>query len=458
MSDDPMRAYPIELFMRDYYEPRLLPRLLAGEEMPPVRDLTELNRAQPSVQLVSVDAAPGAENTVDVTVEVGSSEHAFGRGDGRVVHRSGVHDLLLFRDGQIVGWRDGNLDVGEGGERITFEGIRLPARGEAKEVTFYAYAFNADGVKSQTARETFRASPSGRSRRGSAYVVAFGVDRFVDSRWNLSCAAADAKLFVESLCDALEETKAWARVVPTLLTSTARGDSARKEDMRTALRSLADQVRPEDLVILAVSTHGLATGDGGFLLLPSDTVFDDTGEVQHDSCISTVELESWLRPVDAGEMALIVDACQSAASVEQEGFKPGPMGSRGFGQLAWHKRMRILAASQASEYALESRKLRHGLLTHALVREGLEEGRADAGDAPDGIITLGEWLQFGATRVPALAAAIASGEVEAIGPKGPLRRESRPKVTHVVQRPALFDFSLADREVTVIRTTGGDDD
>ena len=42
-------------------------------------------------------------------------------------------------------------------------------------------------------------------------------------------------------------------------------------------------------------------------------------------------------------MVMIIDACHSAGSVEHEGFKPGPMGSRGLGQLAYNKRMRILA-------------------------------------------------------------------------------------------------------------------
>ena len=51
---------------------------------------------------------------------------------------------------------------------------------------------------------------------------------------------------------------------------------------------------------------------------------------------------------------MIVDACHSAASVDEAGFKPGPMGSRGLGQLAYDKGMRILAASQADDVALES--------------------------------------------------------------------------------------------------------
>ena len=54
-----------------------------------------------------------------------------------------------------------------------------------------------------------------------------------------------------------------------------------------------------------------------------------------------------LRDVDAGDLVLIVDACHSAAAIEGTDFKPGPMGSRGLGQLSYDKGMRILTATQA---------------------------------------------------------------------------------------------------------------
>ena len=45
--------------------------------------------------------------------------------------------------------------------------------------------------------------------------------------------------------------------------------------------------------------------------------------------ISSDELAEWLRDIDAGEIILIIDACQSAGIVGGSGFKPGPLGSRG---------------------------------------------------------------------------------------------------------------------------------
>src|SRR6185503_6290727 len=108
--------------------------------------------------------------------------------------------------------------------------------------------------------------------------------------------------------------------------------------------------------------------------------FGPNGEISPASLthfVSSDELSEWLRDIDAGEMVLVVDTCHSAAAIEAGGFKPGPMGSRGMGQLAYDKGIRVLAASQADDVALEINRLRHGLLTYALMHDGLERGQAD---------------------------------------------------------------------------------
>src|SRR6185503_8159147 len=96
---------------------------------------------------------------------------------------------------------------------------------------------------------------------------------------------------------------------------------------------------------------------------------------------------------------MIIDACHSAAAVQSEGFKPGPMGSRGLGQLAYDKRMKILAATQSDNIAREFRELNQSVLTYVLTKEGIQEGRADFKPI-DQIVTLTEWLQYGEARVP----------------------------------------------------------
>ncbi|MFG6414713.1 hypothetical protein ACG02S_12475 [Roseateles sp. DC23W] len=121
-------------------------------------------------------------------------------------------------------------------------------------------------------------------------------------------------------------------------------------------------------------------------------------------------MASWIRDVDAGEFALIIDACHSDASVASPGFRPGPLGTRGLGQLAYDKGTRILAASQAEDVAAEDPSLKHGLLTFALMQGGLASSRADFKPA-DKSISLEELLAYGrsACRCSSKSSAAASG-------------------------------------------------
>jgi uncharacterized caspase-like protein len=227
----------------------------------------------------------------------------------------------------------------------------------------------------------------------------------------------------------------------------------RRDRLKGVIGSVADRLRkatPDDLVILGFSGHGYTDPTGRFYLLPSDSGTESNiTPAALPKFISSDELSQWLRDVDAGEMVMVIDACHSAASVP-EGFKPGPMGDRGLGQLAYDKGMQILAATQADNVALESEKLGQGLLTYALVREGLEAHKA----APDGKgpITIKTWLGYAEKRVPQLYDDIEAGKLRLVGfEAADASRQLQAKdptinpifysqTAHHAQTPALFDF------------------
>jgi hypothetical protein len=201
------------------------------------------------------------------------------------------------------------------------------------------------------------------------------------------------------------------------------------------------------LLILSISSHGVKDQQGNFYLLPYDI-----GKGRGTSltgafwqrCISSEELTGWLREIDAGVMALIIDACYSAAAVKTAEFKPGPMGDPGLGQLAYDKGIQILAASQPEQKALDSNEIALSYLTQALIPEGLVKGQADQ-FPQDGKITLLEWLRYGVKRVPELHA-------KEFQPKqwqfsGQASSKSKP----ALQRPVLFDFRHRVREVVLVR-------
>jgi hypothetical protein len=131
----------------------------------------------------------------------------------------------------------------------------------------------------------------------------------------------------------------------------------------------------------------------------------------------------------------------SEGAVEPPGFKLGPFGSRGLGQLAFDKGMLVLAASQTEGVALESAKIQQGLLTYALVHDALEAGLA----ADKAVVTRNAWLKYGADRVPQLYREIRAGKLRHLIPYD--LNDARTK--EAVQRPALFDFTIRKRPIVL---------
>ena len=431
VDDDPMHPLPLEIFMRDYYTPRLLARILGGEKLPPLPNIAQLNRVQPLVETPVIESRPTDPDRVRVRVKVAQRTEA-----GR---SSGAQDLRIFRDGQLVKLQEGPLKDGE----YVFDGIRLPS---AESVEFTAYAFNSDRVKSETAHATFKRPGVRATPEPKTFVINIGVNRSRAEGCNLKYAVSDAT----NLGNALQNS--FPSIQRQLLVSAddAHLDGASKGSIRAALAAIARQATPDDIFVLSYSGHGYTDEQGVFYLFPSDLKGScaNVDAQLKTSAISSEELTEWVRPIDAGEMVMILDACYSAASVESGEFKPGPMGNHGLGQLAYDKRIRILAASQSTQAASETPWLGMGLLSFGLTKDGLEGGEADW-QPKDGKIWLREWLAYGVERVPKLYEALRQGKTEEFrnADRGfPLTGRSKDYMNRSLQTPALFDFRRDDQQ------------
>lgn len=521
ISDDPMKPLPLEIFMREYYEPRLVQRVMAGDKFKDVKSLADLNRLQPAVRITNIEPQQGQPDQVTVTVEVAQSSDQVLKDAKSVERRTDVYDLRLFRDGQLVGqapsldsvmstqpgeqnntdelgaWRQNTkvkLDAG-GKASIKFENIRLSHLQDIKQVDFSAYAFNVDKVKSLTDRRSFVLPQNLTRTKGRAYIITVGVNAYENSDFDLEFAGDDARRMAEVVTQKLNATGQYEKVIPVTLISDyetkegrriATEKQATKDNFHAVLDRLAgknvdrkllegvknaDQLQkatPDDLVLIMYSSHGYADRAGNFYFIPYDTgpgtgkLFTDTVR-QHS--ISSDELSLWLRDVDAGEMIMIVDACHSAAAIEGSDFKPGPMGSRGLGQLSYDKGMKILTATQSDNVALENKQIKQGLLTYALVRDGIEARQADF-KPKDNVINISEWLSYGVDRVPKLYEEVQAGKIQSFGldegqqskvvvvaqnGKSNARALEEVTVEAKAQQPSLFDFTRRRREVALVK-------
>ena len=495
MSDMPWQSLGAQTFMRDYYEPRLYEKLLdctaannCGDVLKPVPVLAGLNRVLPVVRIAGVKtgATPG---TVDISVEV--REGVAPGNESCYTHtRSGIYDLRLFMNNRLLehdsarqyeatetieDWRRLNeMKATDGVARYTLT-QPLPSQPGTEKVVFSAYAFNSDRVKSDTATFSYVRPPiPGPQTRPRAYVVTIGIDAYDEPRLKLQFAAADARLLGERLASipgyevrhvSLLGTRAAdgktlqvsREMVDTTLGLLAGDKPAESIAKLAAMGVDASQIgksMPDDIVIITFAGHGWADKQGNFYLVPADGVWPGGAETPKVSTlISTAEITRWLRPIDAADIALIIDACHSAASVDAGGFKPGPMGDAGLGQLAYDKGIRILAATQADDVALEDSRLRQGLLTFALAGEGITARGGMADLDGDRSITLDEWLRYATQRLPSLSGDVRLGRfaTTASGERGFGRINETSARPPRLQEPSLFDFTGAPSTV-VLRT------
>ncbi len=441
---------PAETFFNEFYYPGLLAEVMAGKKPRAPKNISQLDRRQPEIKLTlgsgpggkvqgsgekgqgegstlgtlsairnpqseitthahhATPQSPVASRTVTVTIDVtekpADKDHALA---------SGARDVRLFRNGSLVKvWRG---DVLKGKTTATLETTLAIVAGENR---LEAYAFNHDNVKSKDATLNLKGADT-LKRPGTAYVLAIGVNAYSNQQYNLKFAVADAAAFSEEVQREQQQIANYANVeVAALLDG-----QATKENILLALKRLSGSsetlpaaapaslqklkaTQPEDAVFIYFAGHGTAHGER-FYLLPHDlgyrgerTALNSDGlKMILDHSISDEELERAVEGIDADKLLMVIDACNSGQALEAAEQRRGPMNSKGLAQLAYEKGMYILTAAQSYQAAQETSQLGHGLLTYALVEEGLKQNSADS-EPKDGEVGVREWFDYASARVP----------------------------------------------------------
>jgi len=403
---------PAETFFNEFYYPGLLAEVMAGKKPRAPKNISLLDRRQPELTLTTqngqVGAGPVSERHLTVKIEVtekpADKDHPAG---------SGARDVRLFRNGALVkAWRG---DALKGQTAVSLEARIAIVAGENR---LAAYAFNRDNVKSKDATLSLTGADS-LKQPGTAYVLAIGVNSYSNRQYNLKYAVADAEAFGEEVRREQQQIANYHHIeVASLL-----DEQATKENILRALRRLAGiqeawpadvpaaleklkATQPDDAVFIYFAGHGTAQAQR-FYLLPHDlgytgerTGLDAAGlQTILDHSISDDELERAVEGIDADKLLMVIDACNSGQALEAEEQRRGPMNSKGLAQLAYEKGMYILTAAQSYQAAQETSQLGHGLLTYALVEEGLKQAAADS-DPKDGEVGLREWFDYASRRVP----------------------------------------------------------
>ena len=495
VADRPYQSLAAQTFMRDYFVPGLTERLTTcsilencATAFEPVKPIADLNRVLPVVTITDIKPGETPDQAI-VSVEFREGVDPLAVAGKS---KSGLFNPRLFRNFRfaahtpdepfelqdtIEDWRklnripDDDDTPGDGVYHLDAT-LNLPTAAGQETQQISVYAFNEDRVKSDTAYFEYT-RPKMEPRRPRAFVISIGIDAYTQSRLNLDYAAADARLLGNRLADIDgyemrrlvvagergSKTRVTADAIAMIL-ALLGGAQDRAEGLKLLADhgidgSVLDVSTPDDIIIFSYSGHGWAQPKGDFFLVPADGKWPD-GQLQPDvgSLISSSELTMWLRLIDAADIALIIDACHSGASVDSGKFRPGPMGDSGLGQLAYDKGIRILAATQADDVALENAKLKQGLLSFALAADG--EGLSNPDGAVDlngdGKLSLNEWMFYPTWRLASLnddKRVTGGGDDAESSFEFPGRK---PAPIKKVQSPSLFDFTVPS--AVVVKAVG----
>jgi hypothetical protein len=423
----------------------LLGEILAGKSPKAALAINKRDRRQPQVTLSLKDQIDNkrsiSSRNVAIQIEVTEAP-----ADETHKTSSGARDLRLFRNGSLVqAWR-GDLPRNASGKTVVE--TTLPLIAGSNQLS--AYVFNRDNVKSPDA-ELLLLGDDSLKRKGTTYVLTVGLNQYANTSFNLKYAVPDAQVVGDLLEQSLSRRDSSAKTEVIQL----RDQEATKNNLLLALRLLAGdrteipqgasavlgtikKAQPEDNLIIFFAGHGMAY-QNRFYLLPFDLGYtgprtrlnDASLQVIALNSISDIELEQSIERVDAGHIVMVLDACQSGQVLESEERRRGPMNSKGVAQLAYEKGMFILTASQSYQNALEAAELGHGLLTYALVLQGLEQAKAD-NRPKDGLVILDEWLDYATDNVPRVHADHLSRTI------GLAKTDDGADAEQRLQRPRVF--------------------
>ncbi len=238
-------------------------------------------------------------------------------------------------------------------------------------------AFNKDNsVQSYLETISFisRASPE----EPHLYILAAGVDKYKDSGVNLKYAAKDASDFYTMLVRQASTLYKPSNIHYLLITDS----NASKKNILMKINELSRQIKPTDMFIFFVASHGLLIQNQYFIV-----THDFDGNLSVGSLISSNEIVEFSKQVCALNQLYIFDTCHAGGV---DNIVSGLYDAR-MSVLAKKMGLHIYASANSVQEAIDGYQ-GNGLFTYALL-EGLNNNaQADMNrDRHISIIELGEY-------------------------------------------------------------------
>ena len=373
-------ALPIENFSDALYEPNLLRKRLGGLDAWATRpgELVKGGILPPPLAQIQIDGevAIPADGILELPVQVTDLG-------------GGVSKINLFHNGKIVdpdnvvATTQGKTARGRTTLRTVFR-LRLVSGRNS----FLAEAASSERILGPPHRVVLDVDLP--ARQPVLYVLALALDEYKDDRLNLNYAVADAQAVVKALKSG--NVASGFRDIEVI---EVRNAQASRQGIVAALEKLA-ATAPEDVVVIYMASHGEAKGEE-YYMIPYDFPAKAESADLDRHALAFSEIQRALSRVGAQRIVMFIDACKSGAAVAS-GSQDDE--NRAIRRLGMAIGLHVVSATTQDQFAVEVKRLGHGVFTYALTR-GLA-GEADRAPA-DGLLTVKELLGFTEREVPVLS-------------------------------------------------------
>lgn len=374
------KRVPLEATFDRYYTPNLLQSLLSDDFQYVEAEEDNLEQAielAPDVEIISPDSVFTAQQS-QVQIEVSATSN----GDP-------VNEIKILVNGKPVS--EGQRGLKIAGNRRTAEVELIPGQS-----TIRAIAITEQGYRSRPDQAIV--NYEGQTADANLYVLAIGIDEYLNSNYNLNYATTDA----EALTDEVE-SKAGS-IFSNIELNYIENEEATKKEIVQEIEAIQSEARPQDMFVFYYAGHGVmsegtqsAPGDF-YLALHNVTQLYGQNQMLKERGLSATELRDAFNSIEAQKQLIILDACQSGGAVETFAMR-GAAEEKAMIQLARSTGMTLLASTGTEQFATEFEQLGHGVFTYAIL-EGMS-GEADGG-TEDNKITVKELEAYLNDMVPDL--------------------------------------------------------
>lgn len=371
------KPYTVAQLRESFFRPDLVRVAFSGGSLREHRQVADI-RPPPAIAIVDT---PASVDSDQVTVALRLADQGGGIGDVRL-YLNGTAVVLENTRNLAVAARP------DAGKRLSYKLRLVPGKN-----TVRAIVFNADNsMQSTDALHEIEAKVA--ARRPSLHALVIGIQEYENPKLTLKYPVSDARLVASTL--RARAAGLFERVEVTELTTRA---ATRKDSLLKTMQELQAKVRPDDLFVFYVASHG-TVDEGRYYLITSNVGSVSTEALKRDA-VSQDDLKALIANVPATKKLVVIDTCNAGKlgeAIQVAMLTRGMNEETAIKILSRAVGSTILSASSSVQEALEGYQ-GHGLFTY-VVAEGLK-GQADLNR--DGAVNTLELATYVDDRVPALA-------------------------------------------------------